>query len=79
MADLVAAALKEDTKTALELQLKLQPLHRLLFVESNPIPVKMALHLMGRFQPDIRPPLLPMTEPNAAKLKAELQRLGLLR
>lgn len=79
MADLVAAALKQDTKTALELQLKLQPLHRLLFCESNPIPVKMALHLMGRFGLDIRPPLFPMTEGNTAKLKAELQKLGVVK
>lgn len=79
MADLVAAALKQDAKTARELQLKLQPLHRLLFCESNPIPVKMALHLMGRFGPELRPPLFPMSEPNAAKLKSELQKLGLVR
>lgn len=79
MADLVAAALKQDTKKALELQLKLQPLHRLLFCESNPIPVKWALHLMGKFGPEIRPPLFPMSEPNAVKLKAELQKLGVVR
>ncbi len=78
MADLVAAALAKDTAKALSLQLKLQPLHRLLFCESNPIPVKMALHLMGRFTKDIRPPLLPMTDGNAAKLKDELAKLGLL-
>jgi 4-hydroxy-tetrahydrodipicolinate synthase len=78
MADLVAAALAKDTAKALALQLKLQPLHRLLFCESNPIPVKMALHLMGRFTKDIRAPLLPMTDGNAAKLKEELGKLGLL-
>ncbi len=79
MADLVAAALKQDTKKALELQLELQPLHRLLFCESNPIPVKWALHLMGKFGPEIRPPLFPMSEPNAVKLKAELQKFGVVR
>jgi 4-hydroxy-tetrahydrodipicolinate synthase len=79
MADLVAAALKQDTKTALELQLKLQPLHRVLFMESNPIPVKMALHLMGRFQQDIRAPLFPMSEANTEKLKTELQKLGVVK
>jgi 4-hydroxy-tetrahydrodipicolinate synthase len=78
MADLVAAALANDTKKALELQLKLQPLHRVLFSESNPIPVKMALHLMGRFGLEIRPPLFPMTEAGTAKLRAELQKLGLV-
>jgi 4-hydroxy-tetrahydrodipicolinate synthase len=78
MADLVAAALKADTRTALQLQLKLQPLHRALFLESNPIPVKMALHLMGRFTTELRAPLFPMTEANTATLKRELQKLGLV-
>lgn len=78
MADLCAAALANDVETARRIQLELQPLHRLLFVESNPIPVKWALHLMGKFGPEIRPPLLPMTEGNAEKLKAELKKLGLV-
>lgn len=78
MADLCAAALANDVETARRIQLELQPLHRVLFVESNPIPVKWALHLMGKFGPEIRPPLLPMTEGNAEKLKAELKKLGLL-
>jgi len=78
MADLCAAALKGDITQARTLQLKLQPLHRVLFVESNPIPVKMALHLMGKFTSEIRSPLTPMTDGNAQKLKGELARLGLL-
>ncbi len=78
MSDLVAAAKKNDTATARRLQLELQPLHRLLFCESNPIPVKWALHLMGRFTAELRLPLTPMTEVNAAKLKDELKRLKLL-
>ncbi len=78
MADLVAAGLKGDFKRAREIQLQLAPLHRLLFSESNPIPVKMALHLMGRFGLEIRSPLTVMTEANAAKLKEELLRLKLI-
>lgn len=78
MADLVAAALKGDHVTALKLQLKLQPLHRVLFCESNPIPVKMALHLMGKFGTELRPPLFEMAEANVAKLKVEMAALGLL-
>ena len=78
MADVVAKALKGDIEGARKAQLLLQPLHRLLFIESNPIPVKMALHQMGFFGAEIRPPLLPMTDGNAAKLKEELGRLGLL-
>lgn len=78
MADLCAAALKGDIEGARKHQLELQPLHRMLFIESNPIPVKMALHQMGLFGTEIRAPLTPMTEANAAKLKEELGKLGLL-
>ena len=78
MHDLVAAARKGDFATARKIQLELQPLHRLLFVESNPIPVKHALHLMGRFTAELRLPLVPMTEGNGAKLRDELKRLKLL-
>ena len=78
MADLCAAALAGDIAKARSIQLELQPLHRLLFCESNPIPVKMALHQMGLFGTEIRPPLLPMTPDNAVKLKAELAKLNLL-
>lgn len=79
MADLCSAALGGEIPKARALQLKLQPLHRLLFVEPNPTPVKMALHLMGKFGQEIRSPLLPMTEANTAKLRAELERLGILK
>jgi len=78
MADLCAAALKGDIEGARRHQLELQPLHRMLFIESNPIPVKMALHQMGLFGTEIRPPLTLMTDGNAAKLKEELGKLGLL-
>jgi len=63
---------------ALELQVKLNPLHRLLFVESNPIPVKWALHAIKLFGPEVRLPLTPMAEGNARKLEEELRRLGVV-
>ncbi|MBK7862057.1 MAG: 4-hydroxy-tetrahydrodipicolinate synthase [Archangiaceae bacterium] len=78
MSDLVAAAKKGDFAGARKVQLEMQALHRLLFVESNPIPVKWALHLMGRFTPELRLPLTPMSEGNAAKLREELKRLKLM-
>jgi 4-hydroxy-tetrahydrodipicolinate synthase len=78
MADLVAAGLQGDFKRARELQLALQPLHRMLFIESNPIPVKRALNLMGKFGPELRLPLVQMTDANAARLKEELQKLKLV-
>ncbi|RKH35612.1 4-hydroxy-tetrahydrodipicolinate synthase [Corallococcus sicarius] len=79
MADLVAAARGGDLAKARGLQVRMNALHRLLFVESNPIPVKWALHLMGLFGPEVRLPLVPMASANAAKLKDELARLGLLK
>jgi 4-hydroxy-tetrahydrodipicolinate synthase len=78
MGDLVRAARRGDFATALGLQVKLNTLHRLLFVEPNPIPVKAALHLMRKFGPDVRLPLLPLTEPHVPALREELARLGLL-
>ncbi len=78
MSDLVAAARRNDLAAARALQVKLNPLHRLLFVESNPIPVKWALHQMGLFGPEIRAPLVPMSEVLAPPLEAELRRLGLV-
>ncbi len=79
MADLVAAARAGDRVRAADLQVELNPLHRLLFVEPNPIPVKWALHLLGRFGPELRLPLVPLGEPHASALAGELRRLGLLR
>jgi 4-hydroxy-tetrahydrodipicolinate synthase len=78
MSDLVQTALDGDLARSRELQVKLNPLHRLLFVEANPIPVKWGLHLMKLFGPELRLPLVPMTAPNAQKLEAELKTLGLL-
>ncbi|WP_342375917.1 4-hydroxy-tetrahydrodipicolinate synthase [Myxococcus stipitatus] len=79
MADLVALARAGDIAKARELQVKMNNLHRLLFIESSPIPVKWGLHLLGLFGPEVRLPLVPMTEPHAAKLGEELRHLGLLK
>ncbi|OJH40125.1 4-hydroxy-tetrahydrodipicolinate synthase [Cystobacter ferrugineus] len=78
MADLVAAARAGQLEQARALQVRMNELHRLLFVESSPIPVKWALHALGLFGPEVRLPLVPMTEPNARKMEAELRKLGLL-
>lgn len=79
MKALVVAAREGNVKRALELQVQLNPLHRLLFVESNPIPVKWALHAMGMFSADVRLPLTPMTDGNARKLEDALRQLGALK
>ncbi len=78
MNDLVQQARAGDLVRARALQVKLNPLHRALFLESNPIPVKAALHLMGRIGAEIRPPLTPMSEGPLAKLREAMRSLGLL-
>ncbi len=62
MHQMCAAALVGDVKKAREINLRLLPLHQRLFVEANPIPVKWALAEMGRIEPGIRLPLVPMSE-----------------
>jgi 4-hydroxy-tetrahydrodipicolinate synthase len=76
VADLVRAARTGDTRRARELQVDLQCLHRALFVESNPIPVKAALHLLGRFADEVRLPLTPATAATRQKLREALSGLG---
>lgn len=78
VADLVEASLAGDRTRAAALQLRLNPLHRTLFLESNPIPVKAALARMGRFAEEYRLPLTPMSEGGKAKLFEALKGLGLI-
>jgi 4-hydroxy-tetrahydrodipicolinate synthase len=78
MSDLVKFARAGQWARAREIQVKMNTLHKLLFIESSPIPVKCALHLMNRFGPEIRLPLVPATEATAGKLKDELKRLALI-
>ncbi|MGA9521886.1 MAG: 4-hydroxy-tetrahydrodipicolinate synthase [Myxococcaceae bacterium] len=78
MSDLVKLSRAGEIAKARELQVRLNAMHRALFLESNPIPVKHGLRLMGKFGPEIRLPLTVMTEANSAKLEAELKRLGLV-
>jgi 4-hydroxy-tetrahydrodipicolinate synthase len=58
------------------LQLKLLPLIRALFLESNPVPVKAALALLGFPVGEVRPPLAPASEATRARLREELMALG---
>jgi 4-hydroxy-tetrahydrodipicolinate synthase len=67
-----------DRDKARALNDKLWPLFRGLFVETNPIPVKAALRLMGHFKSDIRLPMTEATEPTVARVKAILTDLNLL-
>ncbi len=76
--DLTRAALKGDLKRAQELHYKLFELMKANFYESNPIPVKTALHLMGRIEESLRLPLTKISKPNREKLKKVLKDLKLI-
>ena len=79
MSDLTRACLKGDWETGRKLQFKLMPLIRAVFLETNPIPIKTALALMGKCRGDLRLPLTPMSEGNVKKLREAMTDSGLLR
>ena len=66
-----------EFEKAKELHYRLFPLSRVLFVESNPIPVKAALAVMGKISPEIRAPLYELSGENLEKLKRDLKDYGL--
>jgi len=81
---MVHAYLQGDTKEALRLHRHLAGINQVLFVETNPIPVKTAVNWLSRspetglpYCGDLRPPLVPMARANEDKLKAVLAGLGL--
>jgi 4-hydroxy-tetrahydrodipicolinate synthase len=78
-AKLVAAWNDGKIESARKLFYKLLPLCQAMFYETNPIPVKTALSLMGRIDGEIRLPLWPMAEANLEKLKEALKAYGLTR
>ncbi len=78
MADLCKAAMAQDAKAAVELHMKLLPLHKHLFVEPNPIPVKWALARMGKVGGTLRLPLTPLSESAQAVVEAALRDAGVL-
>ena len=79
MADLANAGLAKQWDRAAQMQLKLIPLIRALFLETNPIPAKTALALMGKCELELRLPLVPMAEANLEKLKTVLKEYGFIR
>ena len=57
---------------------ELLPLFDALFCETNPIPAKAALELMGRIGPEIRPPMTHITEAGCERVRSALEAQGLL-
>jgi len=78
MAELCKAAMAGDTKRAVEIHMGLLPLHKHLFVEPNPIPVKWALARMGKAGGTLRLPLTPLTESGQAIVESALRESGVL-
>jgi 4-hydroxy-tetrahydrodipicolinate synthase len=78
MARMCAAAIAGDAAAAAEIDAPLVALHRDLFVESNPIPVKWALERMGRIPGGIRLPLTPLGAAHRAAVEAALAGAGLI-
>ena len=79
VAGLVNAFNKGDKAGADAINEKLLPLIETLFIETNPIPVKTAVSLMGLCSADMRLPMCEMEEANLAKLKQALKNYGLLK
>jgi 4-hydroxy-tetrahydrodipicolinate synthase len=78
MAQLCKAAIAGDTKTAMEIQRKLMPVHKWLFVEANPIPLKWAMARMGLCGPALRLPMTPLSPAHHANVEAALRSAGLV-
>jgi 4-hydroxy-tetrahydrodipicolinate synthase len=78
VADLVDFFNAGKMEEARQLHLKLLKISNAMFIETNPVPVKTALGFMGKCSDDIRLPLAPMSEENAAKLAGIMKEYGLI-
>lgn len=78
MHQLCEAAIRGDARAAMGLQNRLLPLHRHLFAEANPIPVKWAMARMGLCGPTLRLPMTPLQPAFHAQVEAAMRSAGLL-
>ena len=78
MHELCVAAMAGEAKRAMEIQFKLMPLHKHLFVEANPIPLKWAMHRMGLCGATMRLPMTDLSEANRPVVEAALKATGLV-
>ena len=75
---LCKAARGGDMETARALHYEMMHLNDILFINTNPVPVKTALGLMGKIGPELRPPLSPLSGEHAERLKSVLQGCALV-
>jgi 4-hydroxy-tetrahydrodipicolinate synthase len=78
VAALVDAFFAGKLEEARQLHLKLLKISNAMFIESNPVPVKTAVALMGKASDEVRLPLAPLAEANKAKLVAIMKEYGLI-
>ena len=78
MHDLCVAAIAGNTRAAMKIQLQLLPLHKNLFIEANPIPVKWAMARMGLCGGTLRLPMTPLETGNEAAVENALRVCGLI-
>ena len=78
MHELCVAAIAGDVKRAMDIQFKLMPVHKHLFVEANPIPVKWAMKRMGLAGPTLRLPMTELTPDNEPVVEGALRAAGLI-
>jgi 4-hydroxy-tetrahydrodipicolinate synthase len=78
MSQLCKAAIAGDARGAMEIQRKLMPVHKYLFVEANPIPLKWAMARLGLCGPALRLPMTPLSAANQGAVEAALRASGLL-
>jgi 4-hydroxy-tetrahydrodipicolinate synthase len=78
VADMIDFFNAGNMKEARQLHLKLLKISNAMFIETNPVPVKTALGLMGKCSDDVRLPLAPMSEENTVKLAAIMKEYGLI-
>jgi len=78
MHELCMAAIAGNIQRAMEIQFQLMPVHKHLFVEANPIPVKWAVQRMGLCQGHLRLPMTPLTDANQPVVEAALRAAGLI-
>ena len=78
MHEMCQAALAGDREKAQQLNAKIEDLHRVLFIESNPIPTKWSLHEMGLIPAGLRLPLTPLDAQYHDEVRSALKKAGSL-